>query len=190
MSRGIVKTCILAGCLFFACVAATAQEVVHALTGTVSSIDAAGKTITVFTDNHSDGFFKDRTNSKAPIKLDRKIRNDATADDASKKQGAYVIVFYFGEGEARNAVGLRSLGPGPFTRSTGTVVKFEGKEHSLSIKDESGEIESFKITSDTVAETSTGVVDGFKFEPQKGDHVQVTAAAASGSATALFVNAL
>jgi hypothetical protein len=63
MLKGKLKTCIFAACFLLVSVAATAQEVVNALTGTVASIDAVAKTITVYTDNHSEGLFKDMTNS-------------------------------------------------------------------------------------------------------------------------------
>ena len=69
------------------------------------------------------------------------------------------------------------------------MVKFEGKEHSITIKGESGVADSFKITSDTVAETDIGAIEGLRLHPQKGDQVQVIAATTNRSATALFINA-
>jgi uncharacterized protein YigE (DUF2233 family) len=189
MLKGKLKTCILAACLLFVSVAATAQEVVHALTGTVASIDAVAKTITVYTDNHSEGLFKDMTNSNTPIEFDKNIRAYAVAAGTFKKKGTYVIVFYFGGGDVRTAIALRSLGPGPFTKNTGTVVKIEGK-NSISVVDESGSLKSFKLTSDTVAETEFGAVIGPKYQPHEGDMVRVTATAVNGSATAQFINTL
>ena len=169
--------------------AATAQEVVHALVGTVSSIDPAAKTITVKTDDGSESIFKDLINSKTRIEFDKNVSKDATAAEEFKKSGAHAVVYYFGIGNMRTVVALRSLGPGPFTKSAGRVVKFEEKEHSISIKDESGKVESFKITSDTVAETDTGAIEGLKLRPQNGDPVRVTAAATNGGATAVLINA-
>jgi hypothetical protein len=189
MLKGKVQTSILAACCLFVSVAATAQEVVHALTGTVTSIDTSAKTITVYTDNRSEGFFKDMTNSNTPIEFDKDIRANATAVDSFKMKNAYVIVFYFGGGDVRTAVALRSLGAGPFSKDTGTVVKIEGR-NSISIADESGAIKSFKLTSNTVAETVYGAVIGSKYQPHKGDKVRVTAAVVNGSETALLVNTL
>jgi Cu/Ag efflux protein CusF len=189
MKKVLLRFSILAGCFLLASLAATAQEVEHALVGTVSSIDATAKTITVKTDDGSEVLFKDMISSKTRIEFDKNVRKDATVADEFKKSGAYVIVYYFGIGNVRTVVALRSLGPGPFTKSTGTVVKFESKEHSISIKGESGVVESFKITSNTVAETDDGAIEGLKLRPNKGDLVQVTATAADGNATALFINA-
>jgi hypothetical protein len=187
--NGKLKVCIVAASFLLASVATSAQEVVHALTGTVSSIDARSKTITVFTDNQSDGYFQDLTNPDAAAKIDKSIRAFAPPVDAAKIQGSYVIVFYFGGDNGRTAVGLRSLGTGPFSRSIGIVVKAESKS-SISIADESGAVKSFKLTPNTVAETGTGAVIGFKYLPHKGDKVSVISAVVDGNETALMVNTL
>src|ERR1035441_2132094 len=96
-------------CLGLTCHVAMAQEVVHALTGTVSSIDPVGKTITVFLDGGSQGVLKGMANSKTSLSVDKKLLAAATTADAFNKNGAYVIVFYFGGTDARTAVALRSL---------------------------------------------------------------------------------
>jgi len=188
--RRILSTCIFGGCFSLAAVCATAQEVVHALTGTVNNINLTARTITVITDDGSDGTFKDLTNPKAAIEFDKDIRTDATAADEFQKTGVHVIVYYYGFGTVRTVVALRSLGSGPFTKSNGSVVKFEKGEHSVSIKDQSGAIESFKITRGTVAETGIGAVDGLKFEPGKGEQLTVISTGVNGSATALFINSM
>ncbi len=188
MLRALCCGIVFAGCLSSCAVAASAQEVVHALTGTVSSIDNLTKTLIVFQDNGSEGQFKDLTTEKKHIEFDKKIALDTTAADAFKKKGAYVIVFYFGDNNDRTAVALKNLGAGPFTSADGTVVKFEGKQHSISIKDASGTVQTFKIAQDTVAEGYMGVVDGFKFQASKGDHIRVVGTTENGSATALFMH--
>src|SRR5215469_8157863 len=132
MFRTVLCGCVFAGSL--GSIAAPAQQVVHALTGTVSQVD-----------------------------------------DRSKTKGAYVIVFYYGDNDDRAAVALKNLGAGPFTSTEGAVVKFESKAHSISIKDSAGAVQTFKITDQTVAEGYMGAVDGYKFQPQKGDQVRVVA---------------
>jgi hypothetical protein len=184
-----LKASILAICFLSVSIASSAQEVIHALTGTVSSINASAKTITVFTDNRSNGFFQDKTNSDTAIKIDKSIRAIAPPVDATKMKGAYVIVFYFGGDNARTAVALRGLGAGPFSKDTGTIVKIENRT-SISIADEVGVIKSFKLDSNTVAETGFGAVIGTKYQPHKGDKVRVTATTVDGNATALLINTL
>ncbi|MGA8744021.1 MAG: hypothetical protein WB561_22705 [Terracidiphilus sp.] len=176
-----------AGCLSSLTIAATAQEVVHALTGTVSSIDDLSKTLVVFQDNGSEGQFKDMTSSKPHIVIDKKIALDTTSPEAFKKKGAYVIVFYYGDNDDRTAVALKNLGVGPFTSTEGTVTKFEGKQHSITVQDQSGTTQTFRIAENTVAEGYMGAVDGYKFQASKGDHVRVVGTTENGSVTALFM---
>jgi len=190
MGRGIRNTFVLVGCFSFACGLAVAQEVVHALSGTVNNVNLAAKTITVLTDDGSGGTFKAMTDSKTPVEFDKTLRADAIAADAFKKKETRVIVYYFGYSDVRTAVALRDLGPGPFKKVSGEVVKFEGRDHSISIKDQSGAIASFKITQSTVADTGMGAVEGFKFEAGKGDQVRVISTDVNGTATALFIKSL
>ena len=184
--KTVFRSIAFAGCFGLLTIVATAQQVVHALTGTVSSIDNATKTISVFQDNGEQGEFSDATNARVHLAIDKKIVLDTTAADAFKKTGAYVIVFYYGHDSDRSAVAFKNLGAGPFTSSTGTVVKFEGKR-SIEVADSSGATQIFKLTPETIAEGYMGAVDGFKISAQKGDKVRVVASGEKGSATALFV---
>ena len=185
MLKGLVGGIVL-GCLGLVSATAGAQQVVHALTGTVSSIDSAAKTITVFQDNGTQGEFSDGTSAKPHLAIDKKVSLDSTNGDAFKKTGTYAVVFYYGNDSSRTAVALKSLGAGPFSSATGTVVKFDSK-HSISIADSTGATQTFKISQDTIGEGYLGAVDGFKFQVSKGDKVRVVASAESGSPTALFV---
>jgi hypothetical protein len=187
MSRGILRTCFLTGCFLLASFAATAQDVIHALIGTISSVDSSAKTIAVKIDDSSEINLKDMVNPRRKILFDKSIRTDAAAAGDFKKTGERVIVYYFGFGDLRSIVALRSLGPGPFTKSAGTVVSFNKKERSLSITDQSGKLQLFGITSDSVADTEIGAVGGSDFRPGKGDPVQVTSAVVNGNRTALFI---
>jgi len=189
MLKAIWCSCVFAGCLGSLTVAANAQQVVHALTGTVSGTDDLSKTLMVFQDNGSEGQFKDMTSGKTRVVIDKKIALDATAPEANKKKGTYVIVFYFGDNDDRTVVALKNLGAGPFTSAEGTVMKFEGKR-SITVQDKSGAMQTFKIAENTVAEGYMGAVDGFKFQASKGDHVRVVGTADNGAMTALFMRAM
>lgn len=187
MLRAALCGCVFAVCLGLFAVASPAQEVVHALTGTVSSIDSMSKTLIVFQDNGSQGEFKDSTNGKARLAFNKKIALETTPADDFKKSGAYVIVFYYGDNNDRTAVALKNLGAGPFTSSEGTLVKLDTKGHSIVVKDNSGAVQTFKITDQTIAEGYMGVVEGDKFGAQKGDQVRIVASNESGTPTALFM---
>ena len=187
MSRGILRICLLAGCCLPASFAATAQEVIHALVGTVSSINSAAKTIVVKTDSGVEASLKDMVNSRGKIAFDKSARTDAAAAGDFSRSGELVIVYYFGFGDLRTVVAMRSLGPGPFTQSAGKVVSFDKKVRALTIADQSGGAQLFEVASDTVADTEMGAMGGLGFQPSKGDPVQVTSAVVNGNRTALFI---
>ncbi|MGD0789232.1 MAG: hypothetical protein ABR898_14715 [Terracidiphilus sp.] len=190
MSRGLFRICFLAGCLLLASFAAAAQDVIHALAATITSVDSAAKTIGLTTDTGSELTFRELLNSHGKVILDKNFRADAAPADESKIVGEHAIVFYIGVGNLRTAVALRNIGLGPFTTSAGKVVSFSKRDHLLSITNQSGEAESFQIASDTVVDTEMGALGGVEFKPAKGDPVRVTAGQSNGNLTALFIDTL
>ena len=183
----LVGSCIFAGCLVTLPPASGAQQIIHALTGTVSMIDTHSGTITVLEDNHSTGVFQ--RGGKTPSSFDKRIASETTAADSFDKSGAYTIVFYCGDGDDREAVALKSLGTGPFTSTEGTVEKFD-RGHSIAVRDSAGTTHVFNLIETTVAETNFGAVPAKKFSADKGDHVRVVSSTESGTPTALFVRDL
>jgi hypothetical protein len=189
--KRIFTFCILAGLFSMVSALAIAQEVVHAMAGTVNSVDATAKTVTLTGDDDGTaGTYNELVDSKTHVQFDKALRADATSAGEFKQSGARAIVYYYGYGSMRIVVAFRDLGTGPFTKSSGTVVKFEGRDHSISIKNDSGAVESFKIESNTVADTRTGAVSGSKFEPAKGTKVQLIATQVNGGQTAVFIEAM
>lgn len=185
MRKAWLNFCVCLGIIASVPMSSAAQEMIHALTGTVSAIDASSGTLTVLQDNGQTGTFQIKENPKTRISFDKRVQAETTAATAFQQKNAYAIVFYFGE-DPRTAVALKSLGKGPFTSATGTVAKLEG-HRSLSIKDSTGAEQTFAITPQTVAESYTGVIDGQHIEAQKGDHVRIVAAKDGETPTALFV---
>jgi hypothetical protein len=188
MLRALAGTCVLAGCVLSLPVASAAQEVVHALTGTVSAINSTAGYITVFQDNGTRGVFDDMT-AKHRVSLDKRIAADTTAVNAFDKQGAYAIVFYYTKGDDQIAVALKNLGAGPFASTVGTVKKFDG-HRELTVVDKTGAAQTFKVDEKTVAEGMFGAVEGSKFDTHKGDQVRVVSANVGGTPTALFLTTM
>jgi hypothetical protein len=166
----------------------SAQEIIHALTGTVRSIGAADKSLVLFQDGGHEKMFKGSTDAKARATLHKKLGNEAISVDELKTEGAYVIVFYCGGGDEPTAVAVKDLGKGPFTAISGTVTKFDSHARSVTVQDETGTAQSFKISGDTVVEGSMGVVEGLKFSPEKGEKLRVVATKAADGGTALFLH--
>lgn len=175
-------------CLAVVPVASTAQQVVHAMVGTVNSIDSAAMTIVTYDGNEFN--FKDLTNTKTPILMDKPFRASLIPAQAFQTKGTVAVVLFFGDGFSRTAVGLRDIGAGPFTRTVGAIVKFSGRDHFFSIKDDAGNEQTLKLAPDAIAETRVGAVDAKKFEPDTGDRVQVTSTLVNGSPTVVFIYAM
>jgi hypothetical protein len=187
MFRKALGVSFLLGCISIAAPAAIAQEVIHALSGTVNAIDSGAKTITVITDDGSGGRFNDLTNSNAAIEFNKKIRAETTPADAFKNKGDRVIVFYYGGGGVRTAVALKDLGAGPFDKSSGSVVKFNKHSHLLTIKSSAGVTSSFHIGPETIAESDSGATTADQFDASNGEQVRIIAAKSDETKTALFV---
>jgi len=179
--------CVLAVSPFASALPAVSQEIVHALTGTVSAVNEADKTITLFQDNGSKSVFKVLTSSGTWIAFDKRVAGETTAAKGFQTQGAYVILFYFGNEDNQTAVAVKSLGAGPFSSTSGEVTKWNGHGHTLSLKGEDGNEQSFKIGPQTVAETYQGAVGGLKFDANKGDHVRLVSTTENGTPTVLFI---
>lgn len=187
MRKVFVSVCLLAGCVILFPLTLASQEVIHALTGTISVINPSGKTITVFQDAGSRAVFDDMVNHKTAIAFDKKIAAETTAATAFDKQGAYAIIFYYGDGDDRTAVAVKNLGAGPFSSTTGTVTNADTHTHTVTVKDSSGAEHTYRIDATTVAEGYAGVVPGLKFDPQRGDNLRVVSSAHGGEQVALFL---
>jgi hypothetical protein len=186
MLRILMHAAVAVGCLGLTGMVASAQEVIHAMTGTIRTIDAAQQMFTLFGDTGSLVTFE--TEAKVGVAIDKKTFPDATAARDFDTKDAYVIVYYYGRTDNPTAVAVQALGRGPFTATVGTVASFSGR--LISVKDESGSIHNYKINAATVAESDSGVVEGRKFHAEKGDHVRVVGAVSDDNPTAVFVNVM
>ncbi|MGC1420946.1 MAG: hypothetical protein WA354_04395 [Terracidiphilus sp.] len=187
MLKTYARMFVVVGSLFLASRGAASQEIVHAVTGSVSSIDTSQGAITLLQDNGSNSTFKVTSPSAKHVAFDKKVAEDTVAAKNFDKQGAYVIVFYFGTEENRTAVAVRSLGAGPFSSITGEVSNWNGHDRTLSVSDKNGAAHSFKVDPETVAETYMGVVSGSKFDIDKRENVRLVSSMKNGTPTVLFI---
>jgi hypothetical protein len=187
MMKGLIKPCLIALCFAVAASPAFCQEMIHAVSGTVTAIHPKIGMIEIATDDGSSGHFNCAKTSGVSYDFDKSVKADATEAGKFTGTGAHVIVFYFGDGDVRTAVALQLLTGAPIKTITGTVVKFNRHQHLLTIKNSAGDEESFSMNSKTVTDTMTGVADDFKYDFDKGQSVQVTASAAKGIEAALLI---
>lgn len=187
MRKILVSVCMLAGFVVLLPATLASQEVIHALTGTISAINPSGKTITVFQDVGSRAVFDDMVNHKTAIAFDKKIAAESTAAAAFDKQGAYAIIFYYGDGDDRTVVAVKNLGAGPFSSTTGAVTKMDSHAHTITVKDSAGAEHTYRIDAESVAEGYAGAIPGLKFQAQTGDQVRVVSSGQGGVQVALFL---
>lgn len=166
---------------------APCQEIVHAMAGTVSSIDPSGKTLTLFQDSGSPATFSINPSQSKRVSFDKKVAGEVTPAKGFQKQGAYVILFYYGLDANRTAFAVKNLGTGPFTSATGEVTDWNGHTQTISVRGKDGAVHSFKFDPQTVAETYQGAVDGSRFDVNKGEQVRLVASAKNGTPTVLFI---
>ena len=167
---------------------AVAQEVVHALSGTVEKVDPQARTILLKTNDGSEGLFSYPSQKGATeMSFDRDVQDRTTPVASFTKLNEQVVVYYYGNGDQRTAVAVQDLGPGPFTIVQGTVSKFNKHAHQISVKDASGKESTFSIDPKAMADSMTGALPGDRLSPSKGDNVRVIATKASGASTALFI---
>ena len=189
MLKGLVRSCVIVVCSALALYPSTAvaQQMIHAITGTVTAVHPKIGTIEVSTDDGSLGHFKCPTKSGPSFDFDKNIRADSIEADKFTTVGTHVIVYFFGDSDDRTAVALRDLGTTPVLMSRGTVVKLNRKDHLLTIKNATGGEESFTLDPKTVGDTPTGVAIGLKFDFDKGAPVRVLATQANGNQSAVLI---
>jgi phosphotransferase system IIA component len=190
MRKQLFQTCLLLGTIASTALTATGQQVVHALTGKVTAIYPATKSIKITTDDGSEGLFFILTKTNTPLNFEKSVRAESTPAAAFTKTDAQVVVYYIGDDAIRTTVALEDLGAGPFVKTVGTIVKLDKHAHMITIKDDKGAEESFHIDAKTVGEATNGVVEGEKFDADKGAKVRVTATTENGAETALFIRAM
>jgi hypothetical protein len=188
MRNKLLQGCLLVGLTASTAITAAAQSVVHAITGVVTAVNPATRTIHVNPDDGSQSLFHILTKPDAPLEFQKSIRAASTPAATYTSTNSQAIVFYIGDDAVRTAVAVEDLGPGPFVKSLGTIVKLD--KHSITIKNATGAEETFQIDAKTVGDASEGVVEGKKFDINKGAQVRIIAISANGVLTALFIRAL
>lgn len=171
--------------------AASAQQIVHALSGSLVKIDGQNKTLEINTNDGSEGAFTFSSSSTIDVDFDRDVKAHAAPIASFQKPAdapaEQVVVFFYGNGSERTAVAMQDLGSGPMDIVDGTVTKFDRHQRTLTLKTSAGKNQTFQLDPKAVADTMNGAVPGIRFSPDKGDNVRVVASKGAGNETALFV---
>jgi len=165
------------------CPHALAQQVVHAMGGTVTAIDAKALTLTIQSDQGYTTRFQALPKAKANAMLDKQIVALSSPADQLAKVGDHVVVLYIGDNTVLSALAIENLGPAPTAQHDGTVAGFDRHSHGVTLK---GEPNALTLSEKTVVDTPDGVTTGLKYKPSKGDHIQIKSA--QGAQEALFLS--
>ncbi len=146
--------------------------------------------IEVSTDDGSFGTFGVMT-KPVTLNFPKNVKMLTVPAGAFTQKDAQVVVFFFGEDNTvRTTVALEDLGAAPLVKSAGTVIKLDKHAHILTIKDDAGKETTFHIDAKTIADGTSGVVPGEKFDADKGARVRIVATMENGAETALFIRAM
>ena len=189
MRNGLLHRCLILGALSASFATANAQQIVHAMTGKVTAVYPASKTIQIDTDDGSQSIF-DIMGQNVLISFEKNVKALTIPASAFNKADCQVVVFYYGQEGVRTVVAVEELGAGPLAHDTGTVVKMDKHARLLTIKTDAGSEQTYHMDAKTLADSSYGVMEGLKFSPDKGSKVRVTASTQNGESTALFIRAL
>jgi hypothetical protein len=164
--------------------------VVHAVSGTVKSVNSKAKTMTLAVDQADDMQFKIQSGPAPALNFDPELRGDAI--DASKFNGAgdFVVVYFYGFDTNRTAVAIKDFGKGQLQKLSGTVTAFDKHNHAVTVRTSDGKTETFPLDNKAVVDTGMGLESGRKFDPSKGDNVRVTATDSNGKNVAVFIRSV
>jgi hypothetical protein len=169
------------------CGSASAQMVVHAVSGMVKAINANSKTMDVVVDNGMMSKFNLPTGVKVTLDFDNALRSDSVNASKFEHVGDFVVIYYYGYDDNRTAVAVKDLGAGPYQKVEGTVAAFNKHNRTMTVKDDSGKTETFALDEHLVVDRGISVDSGRGYSAHKGDHVTVTYASAADKNSAVFI---
>lgn len=168
------------------CGSASAQMIVHAVSGMVKAINA-NSTMDVATDDGTISEFKLPNAAKVSLDFDNALRSDSV--DASKFEhvGDFAVVYYYGPDYDRTVVAVKDLGAGPFEKINGTVTKYDKHDRTMTIQDDGGKSDTFTLDEHMVVDSGMRVDPGRSYGPHKGDHISVTYKKNGDTNTTVFI---
>lgn len=168
LTRGLLL-CLLVGCVG----TAFAQDVVHAVAGAVTKVDAGAKTIAVKTADGTEEVFK--YTAKTSVRGAREVAKTAKAASVDTymagKEGTQVVVRYVSKGADRTALSIKDFGQDTLKAGKGTVTHVDRTAHTVAIKGEDGTEATYRVSKDATIDTEHGVVEGAKYTAKEGDRV-------------------
>jgi len=192
MRRTLKVRLLLIGLCFVlgaACLEVLAQDVVHAVDGTVKKVDKDAKTISVDTADGTEHVFKYSGHTAVETFDDsgKVVKKGAGETALGAKDGAHVVVHYTEKGGDKTAVAVRDFGKADAHFAKGTVMKADKGAHTIVLKGEDGAEKTYHVSKDATVDTEHGVVKGTEYLGKAGEHVTVHYAKVGGEDVVHFL---
>lgn len=136
----------------------TAQDVVHAVDGTVKKVDAGTKTVVVETKDGTEHTF----HYTGDVAVDGAKDTKTGAVDSAHgiTVGSKVAVHYTVEGGKETAHEVDKIGDDGMKATDGTVTHVDKGAKTIAVKTADGTVETFHLTDRAAKDTGKGVAEG------------------------------
>jgi hypothetical protein len=165
-----------------------AEDVAHALAGTVTKVDSAAKTVAVKTAEGTEETLK--FTDKTVMHAAKGVKTGAVDTYLTGKEGTHVVVRYTGEGAKKVAVAVDDLGKDTVKTSKGTVTHVDKAADTITVKTEDGAEDTYRVAKDASVDTVHGVVKGSEYSAKEGEKITVHYTEDAGKKIAQFVKHL
>jgi hypothetical protein len=175
------KFAVLSAFALSTCVALRAQDVVHAVEGTVKKVDSGSKTLVVDAKDGTEHTFHYTSDAVIHGADDTK---KATVDGLGDvKEGSKVAVHYTVVGGKETTHEIDKLGDDGLKATEGTVTGIDRGAKTVAVKTADGTVETFRLTDRAAKDTGKDVAAG----TEKAAKVTVYYTEKAGVKTAHFV---
>jgi hypothetical protein len=187
MLKGLINGLALVAILVFA-PSLPAQEMVHAMVGTITGSDPTTGSITLQLADRSSVSFDSKPDLSTHIAFDNTLRNQSTTVNELPKGTTHLIVYYYGLSPAI-VVAVKDLGKA-IESITGTIASIDETNQSITIRPETGQLATCYLSKETTVETAYGAVDGTKYSVRNGERVSSVCTNEAGKEMAQFIQPL
>jgi hypothetical protein len=174
-NRNTMGTLLLVAGSLLLSLSALAQDVVHAVSGAVTHLDKAARTIAIKTADGTEHVFlyTEHTAVRDSSKAATYAKMGVVDTYFAGKEGNKVVVRYIGKGADKTATLVEDFGKESLKAGKGTVTGVDKAAHTVAIRTEDGAVATYKMGNEAVVETGHGVVRGSRYLVKEGDHVVV-----------------
>ena len=154
---------------------ATGGDVVHAVAGVVTKIDAAAKTIAVKTADGTEHVFKytEKTTVHVAKATGEETKAGAIDTYMAGKEGTHAVISYTAKGAKETAVHIQDLGDHSLKMGEGTVTHVDKAGRTVTIKAEDGTETTYRVAKHAAIDTAHGVTKDSEFVAKEGEKVTV-----------------